>query len=94
MKKFLFIEILILNILLLASLLKDTVSEYPNINLREEVDNAKKVNEIQDYYKVNEKFLRPRLIELSEKLREFFKLIKVIELFMFKGVVFYKLRKK
>jgi hypothetical protein len=62
-----------LNILLLASLLKDTDSKYPNSNLREEVDDINKVKNIQTYYNLNEKFLRPRLIELSEKLSEFLK---------------------
>jgi hypothetical protein len=60
-----------LNILLLASLLKDTDSKYPNSNLREEVDDINKVKEIQDYYISNEKFLRPRLEELNKKLSEF-----------------------
>ena len=62
-----------LNILLLASLLKDTDSKYPNSNLREEVDDINKVKNIQTYYNQNEKFLRPRLVELSEKLSEFLK---------------------
>lgn len=62
-----------LNILLLASLLKDTDSKYPNSNLREEVDDINKVKNIQTYYNLNEKFLRPRLVELSEKLSEFLK---------------------
>ena len=62
-----------LNILLIASLLKDITSDYPNSNLREEVDDLSKVNIIQDYYNDHESFLRPRLEELHEKLKEFLK---------------------
>lgn len=60
-----------LNILLLASLLKDTTSNYPNCNLREEIDDFSKVQIVKDYYVKNENFLRPRLQELKEKLTEF-----------------------
>lgn len=60
-----------LNILLIASLLKDINAKYPNSNLREEVDDSNKVMDIQKYYKANERFLRPRLEELSAKLIEF-----------------------
>jgi hypothetical protein len=62
-----------LNILLIASLLKDTSSDYPNSNLREEIDDISKVKLIQDYYKSHENFLRPRLEELQEKLNQFLK---------------------
>lgn len=62
-----------LNILLIASLLKDTSSDYPNSNLREEIDDSSKVKLIQDYYKSHENFLRPRLEELQEKLNQFLK---------------------
>ena len=62
-----------LNILLIASLLKDTTSDYPNSNLREEIDEVSKVKEIQDYYNAHETFLRPRLEELQKKLTEFLK---------------------
>lgn len=58
---------------MIASLLKDTTSDYPNSNLREEVDDILKVKDIQNYYKANETFLRPRLEELQEKLTEFLK---------------------
>lgn len=60
-----------LNILLIAALTKDISSEYPNSNLREEVDESDKVELIKNYYKKNENFLKPRLMELSEKLKEF-----------------------
>lgn len=62
-----------LNILLIASLLKDTSSDYPNSNLREEIDDISQVKLIQDYYKSHENFLRPRLEELQEKLNQFLK---------------------
>jgi hypothetical protein len=59
-----------LNILLIATLLKDTNSDYPNSNLREEVDELSKVQDVKNYYYSNEVFLRPRLEELKEKLIE------------------------
>lgn len=62
-----------LNILLVASFLKDITSYYPNSNLREEVDDLSKVNLIKDYYNDDESFLRPRLAELHGKLKEFLK---------------------
>lgn len=62
-----------LNILLLASLLKDTTSDYPNSNLREEIDDNSNVKLIQDYYKAHEIFLKPRFEELRDKLNEFLK---------------------
>ena len=62
-----------LTILLVASLLKDINSDYPNSNLREEVDDANNVDAIKQYYLKNEKFLRPRLEELKDKLDEFLK---------------------
>lgn len=63
-----------LTILLLASLLKDINSDYPNSNLREEVDDALNVDAIKQYYLKNQKFLRPRLEELKDKLDEFLKI--------------------
>lgn len=63
-----------LTILLVASLLKDINSDYPNSNLREEVDDANNVDAIKQYYIKNEKFLKPRLEELKDKLDEFLKI--------------------
>ncbi len=63
-----------LTILLVASLLKDINSDYPNSNLREEVDDANNVDAIKQYYLKNEKFLKPRLEELKDKLDEFLKI--------------------
>jgi hypothetical protein len=63
-----------LNILLLGSLLTDVNSEFPTTNLREEILDKTKVQEIKDYYKANEHFLRPRLQELKNKLDDFLKL--------------------
>ena len=62
-----------LNILLLGALLTDVNSNYSMTNLREEVIDEKKVKAILDYYKNNEKFLKPRLLELRDKLNEFLK---------------------
>lgn len=62
-----------LNILLLGALLTDVDSNYSTTNLREEIIDDKKVNSILVYYKNNEKFLRPRLLELRDKLDEFLK---------------------
>ena len=62
-----------LNILLIGSLMTEIDSGYPKTSLREEVDNDIKFNDIVDYYKTNEGFLRPRLEELRSKLNEFLK---------------------
>lgn len=62
-----------LNILLLGALMTDIDSGYPKTNLREEVDDDAQVNQIMDYYKSHEGFLRPRLEELRDKLNEFLK---------------------
>ena len=62
-----------LNILLLGALLTDINSNYPQTNLREEIDNENQVEKIKDYYLDHEKFLKPRLQELKDKLDEFLK---------------------
>ncbi len=60
-----------LTILLLGSLLTDISSKYPATSLREEIVNENKVIQIQNYYKNNEKTLRPRLEELKNVLDKF-----------------------
>jgi len=60
-----------LSILLIGSLLTDITSKYPSTSLREEITNEKKVIDIQNYYKANEKFLKPRLEELKSVLDKF-----------------------
>jgi len=62
-----------LNILLLGALMTDINSGYPKTNLREQIDNQNKVQEIKDYYLSHEIFLKPRLEELRDKLNEFLK---------------------
>jgi hypothetical protein len=61
-----------LNILLLGSLLADVSSNYAMTSLREEISQKDKVEEIQNYYETNKKFLRPRLEELKNVLNTFF----------------------
>lgn len=60
-----------LSILLLGSLLTDITSKYPSTSLREEIINENKVIEIQNYYKKNENYLKPRLEELKSVLDKF-----------------------
>jgi hypothetical protein len=60
-----------LSILLLGSLLTDVSSKYPSTSLREEITKENKVVEIQDNYKANENFLKPRLEELKSVLDKF-----------------------
>jgi hypothetical protein len=60
-----------LSILLIGSLLTDITSKYPSTSLREEITNEKKVIDIQNYYKANENFLKPRLEELKSILDKF-----------------------
>lgn len=60
-----------LSILLLGSLLTDISSKYPSTSLREEIINESKVVEIQNYYKNNENYLKPRLEELKSVLDKF-----------------------
>ena len=60
-----------LSILLLGSLLTDISSKYPSTSLREEIINESKVVEIQNYYKSNENYLKPRLEELISVLDKF-----------------------
>ncbi|MDR7209976.1 DUF6530 family protein [Flavobacterium piscis] len=62
-----------LNILLLGALMTDINSGYPKTNLREQIDDQNKVQEIKDYYLSHEIFLKPRLEELRDKLNEFLK---------------------
>lgn len=60
-----------LTILLIGSLLTDISSKYPTTSLREEIINENKVLDIQNYYKKNENFLKPRLEELKSVLDKF-----------------------
>ena len=60
-----------LTILLIGSLLTDISSKYPATSLREEIINENKVIEIQNYYKKNETYLKPRLEELKSVLDKF-----------------------
>ena len=60
-----------LSILLLGSLLTDISSKYPSTSLREEIINESKVVDIQNYYKSNENYLKPRLEELKSVLDKF-----------------------
>ncbi len=60
-----------LTILLIGSLLTDITSKYPATSLREEIINENKVIEIQNYYKKNETYLKPRLEELKSVLDKF-----------------------
>lgn len=60
-----------LTILLIGSLLTDISSKYPATSLREEIINENKVIEIQNYYKKNENYLKPRLEELKSVLDKF-----------------------
>ncbi|WP_047548498.1 DUF6530 family protein [Psychroserpens sp. Hel_I_66] len=62
-----------LNILLLGALMTDITSGYPKTNLREEIDRIDDVENIKEYYRNHESFLKPRLEELREKLNEFLK---------------------
>lgn len=62
-----------LNILLLGALMTDITSGYPKTNLREEIDRIDNVENIKEYYRNHESFLKPRLEELREKLNEFLK---------------------
>ena len=60
-----------LTILLIGSLLTDISSKYPTTSLREEILNENKVIDIQNYYKKNENYLKPRLEELKSVLDKF-----------------------
>ena len=60
-----------LTILLIGSLLTDISAKYPTTSLREEIINENKVVEIQNYYKSNENYLKPRLEELKSVLDKF-----------------------
>lgn len=61
-----------LSILTIAAILTDTKAKYPLTSLREEIVDEDRVAEIRDYYKRNEKMLRPRLEELKKILNSFF----------------------
>jgi hypothetical protein len=60
-----------LNILLIGVLLTSTIPNSPTTSLNEEVIDKEKVGKIWDYYKANEEFLNPRLVELRDKLNNF-----------------------
>lgn len=62
-----------LSILLLGALITNKDSNYPGTLLREVVDDEVGVDLIKTYYKSNEKFLKPRLEELKNRLNEFLK---------------------
>jgi hypothetical protein len=62
-----------LTILLIGALLTDINSNYPTTNLRENIVDKTKVKDILTYYKQHKKFLRPRLLELQDKLDDFLK---------------------
>lgn len=61
-----------LSILWLGALLTDVSSNYSMTSLREEIVEKNRVEELQDYYEKNKKFLRPRLEELKNILNTFF----------------------
>lgn len=61
-----------LSILTIAAILTDTKAKYPLTSLREEIVDEDRVTEIRDYFKRNEKMLRPRLEELKKILNSFF----------------------
>lgn len=61
-----------LSILTIAGILTDTKAKYPLTSLREEIVSEDRVDEIKEYYKHNEKMLRPRLEELRKILNTFF----------------------
>jgi hypothetical protein len=61
-----------LSILIVAALLTDVESKYPLTSLREEIVDEDRVVEIKDFFKHNEKMLRPRLEELRKILNTFF----------------------
>jgi len=61
-----------LSILTIGAILTDTKAKYPLTSLREEIVLENRVAEIKDYYKQNEKMLRPRLEELRKILNTFF----------------------
>jgi len=60
-----------LSILFLASLMTDIDSNYSQSSLREEIIETSRVSEINDYYKLHERKLKPRLIELKKILDKF-----------------------
>lgn len=62
-----------LTILLVGSLLTDITSKYPMTSLGEEVIDLNKVDKIKEFYKNNEKYLKPRLEELKTVLDKFLK---------------------
>lgn len=60
-----------LSILFLASLMTDINSNYSQSSLREEIIDTNRVSEILDYYKLHERKLKPRLLELKQILDKF-----------------------
>lgn len=60
-----------LSILFLASLMTDINSNYSQSSLREEIIDTNRVSEIIDYYKLHERKLKPRLVELKQILDKF-----------------------
>lgn len=60
-----------LSILFLASLMTDINSNYSQSSLREEIIDTNRVSEITDYYKLHERKLKPRLVELKQILDKF-----------------------
>jgi hypothetical protein len=61
-----------LSILIVASILTDTVAKYPLTSLREEIMIEDRVPEIWQYYEEHKRMLRPRLEELRRVLDTFF----------------------
>ncbi|MCY1506974.1 hypothetical protein D9M68_412380 [compost metagenome] len=62
-----------LSILFIASLMTDIDANYPQSSLREEIIDKDRVPEILAYYKLHEKKLKPRLLELKTILDSFLK---------------------
>ena len=60
-----------LNILLLSALMSDLEAKYPTSNLPLTVVNTDKLKDISDYYDKKEPFLKPRLMELKNRLTDF-----------------------
>jgi hypothetical protein len=65
-----------LNILFLDSLLCSIENKYPDSLLDEQIINVSKVKDIARYYNDNKQHLKPRLIELKNKLTNFMEIIK------------------
>lgn len=61
-----------LSILIIASVLTDSEAKYPLTSLREEIVDESRVNDIKEYFRLNEKMLQPRIEELRKILNTFF----------------------